>query len=197
MRVILSLGCKDALSGKTLQKTRSERAASSERESFVGRMGLPFRPLALSMARIFKRPWRTTTWVLLAAIFGFFFENALPALFPAGTTVIAVDMNASSGNRVEVFLNDLSKPPLGQPLVPGKRHLYTFAGVQDDITLFRFDPTDAAGAQVDLYAVEVRDSRGLLRRYDGSALADWSRYSEKALAPEGGLFDLFQRLTIQ
>lgn len=87
---------------------------------------------------------------------------------------VEVDLRASGGTRVELFVNDLVRPPLGQPLVPGERKRYVFEGIAEDITMLRLDPTNEAKATVEIFSLGVYGSRGRVAEFDPQALAAWA-----------------------
>ena len=63
--------------------------------------------------------------------------------FPASEATISVDLQASRGKILQVFLNDMTLPPMSRALEPGVRRTYVF-DIADDVRLLRVDPTDAA-----------------------------------------------------
>lgn len=87
---------------------------------------------------------------------------------------VEVDLRASAGTRVELFVNDLTRPPLGQPLVPGERKRYAFEGIAEDITMLRLDPTNEANATVEIFSLAVHGARGRVAEFDPQALAAWA-----------------------
>ena len=111
--------------------------------------------------------WVTlTTWI---------FCLSLPGLFPADSATVSVDMMVTTGGFVELYLNDLSRPPLAQPLTPGVRRTYIFPNVSEDVTLLRLDPTEAPAAEVQLFSVQVTDAQGTLASFTPVMLSQWSR----------------------
>jgi hypothetical protein len=110
----------------------------------------------------------------------------MAAIFTAATLLLAVrrltpepvrvdvELAVSAGTTIEVFVNDLTRPPLRQPLVPGERRTYSFGGIVEDIAMLRLDPTDAADAIVDVYSIAVVGSQGSLKQFEPAAIAGWS-----------------------
>jgi hypothetical protein len=103
---------------------------------------------------------------------------------------VEVDLAASAGGRIELFLNDLSRPPLGRPLVPGERRRYVFDGIAEDITLLRIDPTDTSGAMVEIFSVVVSGRQGRLAEFGPQALAGWSSSGVAAVGVDAGALRL-------
>ena len=132
----------------------------------------------------------SAAWVLLATVLLFGLLRSLPHLYPPDTATVVVDMNASSGYEIALFLNDWSRPPFEQAIVHGRRHVYVFSGIAEDITLFRLDPTDAKSADVHLYSVQVLDSKGLIRTYRRAELANWRQANQKPLPSDDEAFHL-------
>lgn len=89
--------------------------------------------------------------------------------------VVVVDMEVSAGGRVELFLNDLSRPPLTQRLEQGRRAQYAFPVAAEDISLIRLDPTDDPSAAVRIHSLEVTANGRRLARFDPPALLQWQR----------------------
>jgi hypothetical protein len=87
--------------------------------------------------------------------------------------VIKVDLQADKGEAIEVYLNG-SGYPLRQRLVLNQRVTYVFHGAPSNISVLRLDPTDADGAHVTLYGLEVADGQGTLRRFTASDLMRWT-----------------------
>ncbi len=127
--------------------------------------------------------------VLFAAVLTFVAATVLPRLFPPNTVTVNVDMKASLGSQIHLYINDLSRPPLVLAIVEGQRHTYTFSGLPaEDIKLFRLDPVDAVPADVDLYSVDIRDSRGIVRHFAGADFGSWQNFNEKVLPMQDGAY---------
>ena len=88
------------------------------------------------------------------------------------------DFGRSPGERGQdsagLHQQHLTAPPLSQALEPGVRRAHSFR-VADDVIFLRIDPTDAADATVDIYAVAVTDASGTLVRFGPTDLATWDR----------------------
>jgi hypothetical protein len=89
--------------------------------------------------------------------------------------VVTVDMSASGGGGVELFLNDLSRPPYRLSIKAGQRTTYEFQVSQKDISLFRLDPTDAANAQLAIFGITVDAGAGESLRIRPGEIAGWSK----------------------
>jgi hypothetical protein len=106
--------------------------------------------------------------------------------FPASEATISVDLQASRGKILQVFLNDLTLPPLSQTLEPGVRRTYVF-DIADDVVLLRVDPTDAAGATVEMFAVEVADTSGTRVRFGPDELRAWNRANVASMGADSAV----------
>ncbi len=87
---------------------------------------------------------------------------------------VEVDLFASEGTRVAVHVNDLTRAPQTQRLVPGERRVYEFDAGIADITLLRLDPTDAGAAGIELHSIRMVGRDGLIARFGPISLADWT-----------------------
>lgn len=125
--------------------------------------------------------WPAFGWVTIGTLLSLGIELVLPILCPVDNATISVDMKTGGGHIIQVYVNDVMKPPFEQPIIPGERHRYVFNGILDDIDQLRLDPTDAAAVDVVIYSLEIRDAKGLLYRYDGTGLAKWTRYHARVL----------------
>ena len=157
------------------------------RGTLANKIGLQDGSLLAFVQQVRRGRWPSSVFVVGAAICVMAALGIVSRLFPSNGGTIAVDMKPSGGNQVELFLNG-SMRSLSQSIIPGERHVYTFGGIRNDIYSFRFDPTDIAGAEVEVYSIEVRDVAGLLKRYDGAALHEWVQHSEKVLDSDDGSF---------
>jgi hypothetical protein len=132
--------------------------------------------LAFVNRSIGRLPFRSRpAWIMAlgAIVCGISLLIAVRSLTPEPARV-EVDASISSGGRIAVFINTPSKPFLTQPVVPGERRRYVFDGIVEDITMLRVDPSNAAGALVDIHSVVVRSSRGVLARFEPRALTGWT-----------------------
>jgi hypothetical protein len=86
---------------------------------------------------------------------------------------VVVDMQVSAGQTAELYLNDLTREPLRQPVMPGQRHRYRFGEVYESLRLFRLDPTEAPGATVDIYGITVADEQGVIQTFDAATIVAW------------------------
>ena len=100
----------------------------------------------------------------------------LASVRSSGTAAsLHVDMEASAGHEIQLFLNDLTIPPKVLAVQPGVRQTYVFDSVSDVIELLRIDPTDAAQADVRLYSVVVMAGSKTIARFDPPQLREWFR----------------------
>lgn len=90
------------------------------------------------------------------------------------TTAIEVDMLASRGNFVEVYLNGNGREPKRLPLVLNERHIYRFEDLPTSITLVRLDPTNANDARIVLYGFRFKAGNRVLREFGPEDLRSWS-----------------------
>src|SRR5271167_3099450 len=114
---------------------------------------------ATRLETIARRPGLFVTLVAVPCALGLLIVRYA---FSPESVRVEVDLSASAGTRVALYVNDLTRPPLTQPLVPGGRRTYVFDGVVEDITMLRVDPADAGGATVDLYSIAVVGRNGIL-----------------------------------
>jgi hypothetical protein len=113
--------------------------------------------------------------------------------FPGSEATISVDLQASRGKYLQVYLNDLTLPPLSQALQPGVRRTYVF-DIADDVLLLRIDPTDAAAATVEVFAVEVAEASGARVRFGPAELRAWNRANVVSIGGDAAV-DRFQTTT--
>jgi hypothetical protein len=109
----------------------------------------------------------------------------VPAL-PSHRLTVRVDMYASGGTSVALYLNDVSHPPQVQPLVPGVGKTYTFDGPDGDIRRIRVDVADHAGVRVRLFGISVNDGSRVITDFRRNDLVGWARYfvSEPTTDPD-------------
>jgi hypothetical protein len=117
----------------------------------------------------------------------------LSRIFPASQATISIDLQASRGKNVQVYVNEMAQPPLSQALQPGVRRTYVF-DIADDVVLLRVDPTDAAGATVEMFAVEVADASGARVRFGPAELRAWNRVNVASIGADPAV-DRFQTTT--
>ncbi len=122
------------------------------------------------MARWKQKTIPLLGFLLAAGTYGLL--SAFPHLFPVQRTRIALDMEASGGNNVELYLND-PREPIKQRIQPHKRQVYVFEGITNNLSFIRIDPTDLHGVDVALYSLVIEDSGGVLRRFEAADLNRW------------------------
>ncbi len=109
---------------------------------------------------------------LLAAVVAFI-AAAAPFSKPAGEVQVLMDMEVTAGRTIAVFFNDLTRPPAVATPELGLRRTYSFTFTREDLLYLRLDPTDAAGAIVKLYGVEVIHKGRSVRRWTPADLRQW------------------------
>jgi hypothetical protein len=98
-----------------------------------------------------------------------------PRLFPADAVTVTLDMRVSAGSGLEVFANDFRRPPAKHPLRVGERTLYRVHFPDGGIEVLRIDPTDVAGATVEIFGVDVNTTEGASRLFRPQDLRHWGR----------------------
>ena len=142
-------------------------------------------------------PWRYRDFllsfgVLLAMTFGVVAFLVLPErpnskeqaarLAP----VFEADMLVSRGNLVELWFNDWDHPSERVPVVPGERHVYRFTRVPRNISLVRFDPTDAPDARIVIYSLALKSGDQVVRRFGPHDVKAWTLQNVSAPKEEDG-----------
>ncbi len=97
--------------------------------------------------------------------------HILPSVVTTNSGAVLVDMRLSSGSSVELYVNDVLRPPFRQSLAPGKRQLYRFEPILEDIHSLRLDPTDIDSATIDIYGITVTNDEESIQVFDPAALA--------------------------
>jgi hypothetical protein len=124
-----------------------------------------------------RAEWRETAVpVAIAAAVVLVVAWLLPAL-PSRQLTVKVDMNASAGSVLALYLNDLTDPPQVAQLVPGERRTYAFKAPKGDISRIRVDVADRAGVGLRIFAIDVlNEDGGLAAHFGPPELATWARY---------------------
>jgi hypothetical protein len=132
--------------------------------------------LALVLRKDYDWPRRLPAWGLcLAGLLGAIFIYSLKNAAALAEVSIDADMLVTSGNRVELYINDLLLDPQRSPVVEGQRHVYHFGKVAHDITLLRIDPTEQPNARVTIYGITVRSGAQVFRQFAPADLKSWRR----------------------
>jgi hypothetical protein len=76
---------------------------------------------------------------------------------------IAVDLSATRGTNVALFVNGEGTPVGVFPLTTSGRTTYTFRAGVSVVDRIRLDPTDEAGAEIRIYRIVVRSGTDVLR----------------------------------
>ena len=129
--------------------------------------------------------------IIAGALLGFLLLGVLLPRIPSARLRVHVDVYASAGSSISLYLNDLSIPPQVEPLSGGRRKTYTFPVPYDSITRIRVDLAEQAGVHIRLYSISVTDSRGrVVALYGPSDLATWARYFLSAPVPDPNALDV-------
>lgn len=100
--------------------------------------------------------------------------------------VLEADMLVSRGDVVELWFNDWEHPSEKVPVVAGERHVYRFTNVPRKISLVRFDPTNAAGARIVIYALTLKTGDQVVRQFGARELKGWTLHDVSVLQEQGG-----------
>jgi hypothetical protein len=130
---------------------------------------------------------RSSTLVVIVGLVVLGLCLYLARRFPATQSIISVDLQASSGKTLQVFVNELTRPPMSQALEPGVRRRYVF-NIADDVVFLRVDPTDAAGAIVEIFDVEVADATGTRVRFGPAELRGWNRANVASIGGDAAAY---------
>jgi hypothetical protein len=88
---------------------------------------------------------------------------------------VDVDMMASGGKVVEMWMNNLEDMPQKIRVVPGQRRIYTFRQVPQHLMLLRLDPTDAANMRIVVYGIAVKNDRQIFAQFDPAVVKTWGQ----------------------
>ena len=105
-----------------------------------------------------------------------FFAILLPKL-PSSPLYVHIDMSASAGSSVGLYLNTVDIPPQAEPLVVGVRHTYTFAAPRGDITRITPIVATQAGVRVRVYSIYVTRGSKIEATFGPPELNTWAHYS--------------------
>jgi len=129
------------------------------------------------MAGFVKRmtSWRNSLPFFLAALLVFLAFAGLKHTFESKTTTVMVDMRVSHGSIARLYWNRRYDEPLASPLAPGKRCVYAFTGIHQDLKHLRLDPTNTKGAntEIEIFGITVEQEGQVLARFDPRALSRW------------------------
>lgn len=134
---------------------------------------------------------RFATVVCVVAAATMFALITLTHLYGSAGAVLEVDMASSAGGTMEIYINDLTADPYRTGLSVGKRQVYRFSGIQEDIHLLRIDPGDTADATIDIYGVRVADAGQTLRTFSPQEIMGWRKYN----IGQARIVDGFLRIT--
>ena len=118
-----------------------------------------------------RRAWLIA--FLLAAISGFLIFDLGPGYFRNTQTVLVLDLQVSSGRRLEVYVNQDFGTPLSEYLIPGQRKEYRLKGLTGDIHRIRIDPGESPGSTIDVYGVWAEDQDGAFGHIAAATIAGW------------------------
>ncbi len=108
---------------------------------------------------------------------GFLLLAVIVPRLPSTRLSVHVDMYASGGSEIALYLNTLTVAPQVEPVHVGERAVYTFPVPYRSISRIRVDVAEQAGIHVLLYSITVTNTQGhLIADFGPSSLAIWARY---------------------
>lgn len=108
---------------------------------------------------------------------------SLKARLDADRGALLVDMVVNVGASSNLWVNDVSRPPISVQVLPSVRKVYEFRGVSEDIRFIRFDPVpDIKGAVIRIYSIEIQSPAGGKQRIGPSELAQWQVFFGSRMA---------------
>ena len=111
---------------------------------------------------------------LLAALAGLVYWA--PAPKEPDFLTLAIDMKATTGSAMNLYVNGNSMGPFRRELVRSERQVYSF-NLPEHLTTLRIDPTDQAGDRVSIYSVELLYGGIPVVSFGPAELRQWSGWA--------------------
>jgi hypothetical protein len=118
---------------------------------------------------------RSVTFIVVGfvAVFGAI-AVLLPRL-PSADLDVRVDMSASAGQTMSLYLTSLDVAPQMKPITVGGRHTYVFAAPFGSITRIAPVLATETGAVVRIYSISVTEGGETIAKFNPASLSAWPR----------------------
>jgi len=101
---------------------------------------------------------------------------------------LLVTAKISAGSAIEIFVNNIYDKSYRVKIDPGKLSQYQFDKLPADISSIRIDPTDVAGAEVEIERLDFSVGGASQKAIDFNELSAWNRNELAQVAPGGTAF---------
>lgn len=116
---------------------------------------------------------RENRWWALSLLAVLILLGWLQFLVGAQNITLRLDLEASQGDMLEVFVNENNQQPFRQKLVLNQRHVYQFENLPGHIQVLRIDPTNVAQATVKIFSLSICRRGQEVVRLEPAALTKW------------------------
>jgi hypothetical protein len=95
----------------------------------------------------------------------------LPWVLPATPALVKISLWASESSRIDVYVNDETRPPFSQDLIGREQRTYVFQVAAEDIHFLRFDLGKVPRSQIQVCEISIEDEFGLVAYFDGTVIS--------------------------
>jgi hypothetical protein len=143
----------------------------------AGRMPPPATAGGVARGSLTRMANRSVTFIVVGFVAMYAAIAVILPRLPSAQLEVRLDMSASTGSSVSLYLNSLDVAPQTVPFVAGGPHTYAFAAPFGAIT--RMTPVFATetGAVVRIYSISVNEGGAVIAKFKPASLSAWARYS--------------------
>src|SRR5439155_24172956 len=107
----------------------------------------------------------------------------LPWVLPTTAALVKIGLWASDSSRIDVYVNDETRPPFSQDLIGLEQRTYVFQVAAEDIHFLRVDLGKIPRSLIHVCEISIEDELGSVAHFDGRVISqNWGAVN---VAPAG------------